>query len=355
MENKDKELKKAQRKKIFLIIEIALGILFILAWVVCIVVEKVIPDSQFTLWVKENVWDIDAFITTFMAHVPVLISCIIYIILITAVSKILRTIFKAQMKKSDRTKTVITLFDGFVKYGCAIALIILVLKAFGVNTTALIASVGVLTLVIGLGAQSLIADIIAGMFIIFENGYNVGEIVSIDNFRGTVSEIGIRSTKILDAAGNIKIINNSDIANVVNMSRELSLAVVDCEFPYDVAIEKVEKVLKDSFPIFKEKIPAIVEGPFYKGVSSYGDSNVVITIVAKCSEEDRYQVQRDLMREYRQVLLKNNIDLAYPQVVVTQKIETEQTKASVSEKRVAEKFVEDQKVVSSSMEEQTHE
>ena len=111
------------------------------------------------------------------------------------------------MKKSNRAKTVFTLLDGIVKYGSAIAFIFLVLQAFGVNTGAIWESVGILTLIVGLGAQPLIADIIAGIFIIFEDEYSVGEIISIDDFRGTVSEIGIRATKILDMAGNIKIVN----------------------------------------------------------------------------------------------------------------------------------------------------
>ena len=100
------------------------------------------------------------------------------------------------------------------------------------------------------------------------------------------------------AAGNIKIINNSNIKNVINLSRELSLAVVDCEVGYDVPLELVEKVLKDNLPTMKEKIPQIIEGPFYKGVSEYGTSNVVLKLLAKSKEEDRFQVQRDILREY---------------------------------------------------------
>jgi small conductance mechanosensitive channel len=222
------------------------------------------------------------------------------------------------MKKSDRAKTVLTLLDGLVKYACAIAIIIFVLQALGVNATAIFASVGILTLVIGLGCQSLIADIVAGMFIIFENEYNVGEIVTIDDFRGTVIEIGIRATKLLDYAGNIKIINNSDISNVVNMSRELSLAVVDCLFPYDVPVQHIEKILKDNFEAFRAKVPGIVEGPFYKGVSDFGASNIAVTIIAKCLEEDRYQVQRDLMREYYIAFHNAGIDISYDQIVVQQ-------------------------------------
>ena len=255
------------------------------------------------------------------------------------------------MQRSNRAKTVITLLDGLVKYGSAIALFFLVLNAFGVNTKAIWESVGVITLIIGLGAQSLIADIIAGVFIIFENEYDVGEIVSIDGFRGTISEIGIRATKITDAAGNIKIINNSDIKNVVNLSRELSLAVVDCEVSYDVPIELVEKILKDNLPAMKEKIPQIIEGPFYKGVSEYGTSNVVLKLFAKCKEEDRFQVQRDILREYHRVFLENGIDFDYERFVIEKK-EKKEYHVPESTKEQAESFVEEQKTASSGMEEQ---
>lgn len=343
--------RKETRKKALKIIEIVIGVVFILAWILCIVLELVTPNTEFTLWLKANVWDIDSFISSINSQIPVIISCLIYIVLIVAICKILRTIFRRQMQKSNRAKTVITLLDGFIKYGCAIALIILVLKACGVNTTALIASVGVLTLIVGLGAQSLIADIIAGMFIIFENEYNVGEIIAIDDFRGTVIEIGIRSTKLLDMAGNIKIINNSKISNIINMSRELSLAVVDCEFPYDVPLEFVENLLKDNLAEFKKKIPAIVEGPYYKGVSYYGDSNVAVKLIAKCDEEERYQVQRDLMREYRMLFVENGIDIAYHQVVINNPL-ANTIVTDESDKKEANKFVKKQKDLSKNLEDQ---
>ncbi len=342
---------KKDKKKIFRIIEISLAILVVVAFLVAIIVESAAKDSDFGIWMKENVWDIDATLASLNAHVPTLIHCLIYIVVIVAVCRLIRLIFRKQMKKNNRTKTVITLFDGIVKYTCAIVLIFLILQACGVNTAALFASVGILTLVIGLGCQSLIADVVAGMFIIFENEYNVGEIVSIGDFRGTVIEIGIRATKLLDMAGNIKIINNSDISNVINMSRELSLASVTCEFPYDVPVEFVETLLKENFPEFKKKIPAIVEGPYYKGVSYYGDSNVSVMVVAKCKEEDRYQVQRDLLREYRAVFLKNGIDLSFQQVVLNQPVASG-IEVTESQRKQAEKFMINQKKQSQGLEEQ---
>lgn len=340
------EERKKRNKKILLITEISIGAILISAFIISLIFEAVAPTSSFGLWVKENVWNLENTAATLNSHVKTIIQCLIYIVLIFAISKLLRLAFKKQMQKSNRAKTVITLLDGIVKYVSAIALIFLVLKACGVNTTALFASVGVLTLVIGLGCQSLIADVVAGMFIIFENEYNVGEIISIDDFRGTVVEIGIRATKLLDTAGNIKIVNNSDISNVINMSRELSLATVDCEFPYDVPIEFVENLLKKNLQRFQDKIPAIVDGPFYKGVSGYGDSNVAVKIVARCHEEDRYQVQRDMMREYRSIFNENGIDLSFQQVVINQPMASG-IEVTEAQKRQADKFLKQQKETSS--------
>lgn len=341
-------------KKIFSIIGITLGATVILLFIVGLIIEGVLPTSTVGEWVKENVWDISEVGAAFNAHVKTIIRSVVLIVVIFALSSLVRLVFHKLMKKSNRAKTIITLLDGIIKYGAAIALIFLVLDACGVNTAAIWESVGVLTLIVGLGAQSLIADIIAGIFIIFEDEYSVGEIVSIDEFRGTVSEIGIRATKIIDCAGNIKIINNSDIKNVVNLSRELSLAVVDCEFGYDIPLEYVENLIKDNLDTFKDHIPGIVEGPYYKGVSGYGSSNVAIKLVAKCNEEDRYQVQRDLLREYRQLFVKNGFDLSYEQVVINQ---PSSSNIKVTKKEVAEarEFVKEQKEASKSLEEQERE
>ncbi|MCR5349695.1 MAG: mechanosensitive ion channel family protein [Acholeplasmatales bacterium] len=340
--------KKRSTGKLILIICLSL---IILAFIALIIIEAAAKNSEAGKWIAKNIWDIDDFVKSWNAHLSTLIQSIIYVAVILAICILLRMIFKKKMQKSNRTKTVLILIDGLVKYACAIAILIFTLQAFGVNSTAIFASVGILTLVIGLGCQSLIADVVAGMFIIFENEYNVGEIITIGDFRGTVTEIGIRSTKLLDLAGNIKIIKNSSISDVINMSRELSLAVVDCEFPYDVPVEVIENLLKENFENFKNKIPAIIDGPFYKGVSGYGDSNVAVKIVARCKEEDRYQVQRDLLREYRMVFTQAGIDLSFNQVVVSQYKPTDY-KTTKKDKEHAEQFVQEQKELSKDADDQ---
>jgi small conductance mechanosensitive channel len=344
-------MNKSKKNKIFEYLEIVLIILVILAVLLASVIQLINPDSSFSKWCIDNVWNVKNTLASFKNHIPVLIDSIIYIVIIYSVSRLLRLIFKTKMKESDRTKTVYTLLDGFIRYGCAIAIILMLLKACGVDTAALVASVGVLTLIVGLGAQSLIADIIAGIFIIFENEYNVGEIISVDGFRGTVMEIGIRSTKVLDAAGNIKIINNSNIGDIVNLSRELSLAIIDLDFPYDVPVDVVENLLMRSFEQMKENISGIIEGPYYKGICDYKDSNVTLKIVAKCKEEDKFQIERDIRRAYRQILVDNNIDISYPQVVLNYPSEKEY-KSTQETKKKANSFSNKQKKLSKDMEDQ---
>lgn len=345
------EGKKNKIKTILSIAIISLVAAFIL---VCFIVQMAAPQTAFSAWLAKNVWNVSDVTTKLKAHLPVLIRCTIYIVIVYAACKVVRMIFKWRIEKSNRAKTVLSLIDGVVKYGGAVAIILIFLKACGVNTTALVASVGVLTLIVGLGAQPLIADIIAGIFIVFEDEYSVGEIVCINDFRGTVLEIGIRSTKIQDAAGNIKIINNSSIGDVINLSRDLSLAVVDCDFPYTIPLERVEYLLSENLEKIKEKIPAIVEGPYYKGVCQYKDSNVTLKIFARCHEEDRFQVERDLLREYRILLVENEIDIAFPQVVINYPSETQekQEKPTKKERRVSAQFNKEQKDLSEGLEEQ---
>ena len=248
--------------------------------------------------------------------------------------------------ESKKTVTVTLLLLNLVKWVVAIASVFLIMGAWGADTTLMLASAGVLTLIIGLGSQALVQDILAGIFIVFEGDFQVGDIVVLDGWRGEVKAIGIRTTKLVDAGGNIKIMNNSDIRSIVNQTKELSVAKCYVGVSYGDRIEAIEKVIADNLPKIKEKIPAIIEGPFYKGVSELGDSAVVLLFVAKCKEPDIYQVQRDLNREIKIVFDDNNVNIPFPQVTVSYDQGSEGTKLSTKDRKAAEAFVEEQKDLS---------
>ena len=111
-----------QIKKALFVTEITVLSIFLAFCIFCIIAQIVLPNLGITVWIKENVWDISGTLVSLKSQVPVIIRCIIYVIIIYAVCRILRIIFKNKMTKSNRTKTVFTLLDGFVKYGGAIAI-----------------------------------------------------------------------------------------------------------------------------------------------------------------------------------------------------------------------------------------
>lgn len=235
---------------------------------------------------------------------------------VVTITHVVRLILNIIGLKIKRGQSLASLLSSFSKYLGAIILIFAILGTLGIDTTVLLASAGILSLIVGLGAQPLIEDIFAGIFIVFEHTFDIGDIIVVDGFRGTVKEMGIRTTKIEDAGGDIKVINNSDIRTLINMTSKLSTAICDISISYTDNIEKVEKVLNENLPKIKEKYKYIANGPTYVGIQSLSDSAVVLRVIAECNETMRYQVQRDINREIKILFDKNNITIPYPQIVV---------------------------------------
>ncbi len=302
--------------------------------------------SVFNKWVSDN-----SVLQMLYGKIPALIRSIQIITIAVLLHIVIRLVMTGIIAKSKRGVTIATLLSSFIKWIIFIAAILLVLAAWGVNTTALIASAGILSLVIGLGAQSLVADILAGLFIVVEGEYQVGDIVVVEGWRGTVIEIGIRTTKIEDAGGNIKIINNSEIKSIVNQTQALSVAKTVMSIEYGESLPRVELVIRDNLAAIKEAIPDIVEGPYYKGVTALSSSSVDLLFLAKCKEENFYQVQRDLTRELKLLFDKNGINIPFPQIVVNQPPTFERA-ASSAEHGDANAFLDEQKELSKDVEEE---
>ena len=248
----------------------------------------------------------------------------------------------------NKIKTVLTLLRSLIKWIAIIAVIIIILQSFGVDMATLLAGLGILALIIGLGAQQIVADVLAGFFIVFEAEFSVGDIVTIDDWRGTVLDIGIRVTKLIDPAGNIKIVNNSDIRSIVNLTAEASTAFVTISIDYGEDLNKVELVLRDNLDKIKERIPAIIDGPYYKGVTELGASSVDLMFVATCKEPDIFQVKRDINREIFLLFNEYDITIPFPQVTVSQREEKSKdyksntTKSQKATAQAANDFVAEQ-------------
>ena len=223
-------------------------------------------------------------------------------------------------KKSSHTRSMAGLFISLSKFICAIVGLVWALSVLGVDLVGIFASLGIASLIIGFGAQSLIEDAITGVFIIFEGQYHVGDIVVLDEFRGTVQNIGIRTTRIKDDGGNIKIVNNSDIRNIQNRSRADSVAVSDLSIAYECDIREVEAIIAAELPGFFERHQDIfLDVPQYKGVQAMADSAVVLRFIVKATEQNFYPAFRALNRELKLMCDKHNIEIPFNQIVVSHK------------------------------------
>ena len=219
---------------------------------------------------------------------------------------------------NKKAATFTSLIVSLVKWAAILVGTFIILRKWGVDTTKILASLGIIALIIGIGCQSLISDIVAGIFLVADNAFEVGDIVVVDGFRGTVKEIGLKTTKIEDAGGNIKLISNSSINSMVNLTNSLSVAVVEIGIPYEENLARTETLLIEHIKGMKESIPEIVDGPFYKGMEEMADSAVILKVVAKVKEEDRFQCVRDMKRDLYIFLNENKICIPYPQVTITQ-------------------------------------
>ena len=239
------------------------------------------------------------------------------LILVYLVTTLICGILSLIAKRNNRSTTVAGLFISITKCIGAIVAIVWSLSVVGVNLTGIFASLGILSLIIGFGAQSLIEDAITGIFIIFEGQYQVGDIIVLDGFRGIVKNIGIRTTTIQDDGGNLKVVNNSDIRNLQNRSQNSSIVASEIGIRYEDRIEDVEKILIPALQdIYERNQHLFLAPPRYAGVEALADSAVVLRVVADVKEKDVFVGRRTLNRELKILFDNNNIEIPFPQVVV---------------------------------------
>ncbi|MBO4861721.1 MAG: mechanosensitive ion channel family protein [Firmicutes bacterium] len=248
-----------------------------------------------------------------------LVALILMVLGCWAFYRIVMAILGLIKTKTRRGETLKGMLCNVIRYAVVIFGIIYGLNILGADVLTVIAGLGILALVIGFGAQSLIEDIFAGIFILFEGRFYVGDIISVDGFRGTVRSIGIVSTQIADVGGNIRIMNNSDIRVLTNLSDVSSVAVSIVSIAYGADLIKAEKVINelcDRLPsMYPEMFP---ERPHYMGVENLSDSSVDLKVTADVHESNIYNARRILNRELKLALDAGGIEIPFPQVVVWQ-------------------------------------
>ena len=219
--------------------------------------------------------------------------------------------------KSHRGRSLLSIISSLLKYVAGIVILCWGLSIIGVNVSTVVASVGIVTLIVGFSAESLIADVVTGAFMIFENQYNVGDIVEVDGFRGTVTNIGIRTTSITDAGDNVKIVNNSAMRNILNRSDKPSRSVSDIGVPYETDIEKLEEAIPGLLrSIYEKRADVMKKTPQYLGIQKLADSAVVLRFAVEVNEKDIYSCARILNHDLLLGFRTLGVECPFPQVDV---------------------------------------
>ncbi len=248
---------------------------------------------------------------------PVLLKLLVMVFGVLMVESLLSFLLSLPHPENHRARSVLSIVSSILKYIAAIVILCWGLSILGVNVSTIVASVGIVALILGFSAESLITDMVTGAFMIFENQYNVGDIVEVDGFRGTVTDIGLRTTCITDPGGNVKIMNNSAMKNILNRSNKPSRSVSTIGIPYATDLEKLEAELPNLLARIRLSHPDVFKNdPVYLGVDELADSAVVLKFVAEVDENNIFSGCRILNHDLLLGFRKLGVECPFPQLDV---------------------------------------
>ena len=230
---------------------------------------------------------------------------------------IIKYIFKkAVFKRVDKkANTPLFMFFSYVKYFYFIIIILIVLKVNGIDVSAMLAGVGIASIIIGLAIQDALKDIIRGVSIISEGYYKIGDVIKFNDNTGIVLELGMKTTKIKDIyTNNIVSIANRNIEKVEIMSDSLYLNI---PMPYEVSIKDAEECIGEIVNIIKENEKVLDVA--YKGISELADSSIDYKLFVKVDPKNMLQTRRDCLRDILLVMDKHNIEVPYNQLDIHNK------------------------------------
>jgi small conductance mechanosensitive channel len=246
----------------------------------------------------------------------VLISLVVIKIASKFVNKLRKVLEKTSLVNDERvklrTKTICGIINSCIMVFVGIISVILILGELGINIAPILAGAGVLGLAVSFGAQNLVKDVITGFFILFEDQFGIGDVIKIDDHAGIVENMNLRTTILRDLSGNVHIIPNGEIKQVVVMTKHWARAVVDIQVFYKQDINKILDIITDVTSIlYKERNDQILEAPEVLGINSIDSNGVTIRVMVKTKPAEQWSVEREIRRRVIERFNEQGIDLPY--------------------------------------------
>ncbi|MEC9453647.1 MAG: mechanosensitive ion channel domain-containing protein [Pseudomonadota bacterium] len=220
-----------------------------------------------------------------------------------------------QKDRGQRARTLLPLARNALRIVIGVVALLMILTEIGIDVTPILAGVGVIGLAIGFGAQTLVKDIITGIFILLENSLAVGDVVSVGGASGTVEAISIRSIRLRDVRGNVHTIPFSTASTVTNMTKDFSYCLVDTGIAYRENYDEVAEILREVGEDLRTDAEIgsdILEPIDIMGLDSFGDSAVIVRARLKTTAGKQWGIGREFNRRLKAAFDAKGIEMPFP-------------------------------------------
>jgi small conductance mechanosensitive channel len=222
---------------------------------------------------------------------------------------------KGERPVTQKMETLIPMITSAVKIAVAFVGGVVILGLLGVNTTPILAGAGIVGLAVGFGSQTLVKDLINGLFILFEESIRVGDWASLDGKSGLVETVGLRTVKLRDLHGNVHVIPNSSINTLTNLTKEFSRTVLDVGVAYREDVDEVIGILRQIGEEMRED-PAyqadILEPLEVFGLDRFEDSAIIIRARFKTRPLKQWGIKREFNRRMKRIFDERGIEIPFP-------------------------------------------
>ena len=247
------------------------------------------------------------------------------LILRLVVPRVIRPTVARQMRGKpaeeieQRSHTLVAVLRGSGRFVLVVWALFTILPELGVNITPMLASVGIAGIALGFGAQSLVKDVLNGLFILIENQYSKGDVVTVAGISGQVEEVGLRRTVLRDLDGVVHHVPNSQIAVASNLTQEWSRVNLNVSVAYGEDLDRVFEVINRvgrELAADAEFGPLILTAPQVLRVEAFGESGIAIKILGDTEPIRQWEVLGELRKRLIRAFVEEGVRVPFPPHVV---------------------------------------
>ena len=286
--------------------------------------------EQVALDLKDTVSSAAESAEDFLGHLPQIVSrlliagavLIIGLLLLKLGKIIIAKLAKRRSKSSrvnpQRSETFRSIITSVFSYIMFFILATVILRLFGVDVTSLLAAAGVVGIALAFGDQTLVKDLLSGLFIWGEGSIAVGDLVSINGLDGTVEAITIRTTSIRNYNGNVYCIPNGDIRTIANMSRGFKRAIVNVPCPYEENQERLVAMVKEEMETAAKEVDGINAVPDVMSIVAFDKNSVRLQVAVVCPIGEHWRIEREIRTRIKARFDKEGIVMPHYSVPETE-------------------------------------